>query len=146
MRLNSIDTLWDIFWEDFSKASLLQLQTSCCLLNCKEKAWVVLLPATWANPKVMVIWNGCFLKLSCLYQDTIRHSCLGPPSPPSPEAFFGFFFTWEWDAVEATDLGKKEGEQSPVFLFNNEAGWNHETIIQIPPNIISLKCKYFLEL
>lgn len=43
-----------------------------------------------------------------------------------------WFSTWEWDAIKAADQGEEEGEESLEFLFNNESGLNHETIIQIP--------------
>lgn len=43
-----------------------------------------------------------------------------------------WFSTWEQDAIKAADQGKEEGEENLVFLFNNESGLNHETIIQIP--------------
>ena len=42
------------------------------------------------------------------------------------------FSTWEWNAIKAAVQAKGEGEESLVFLFNNESGLNHETIIQIP--------------
>lgn len=48
------------------------------------------------------------------------------------------FSAWEWDAVKAADLGDEEGEESSVILFNNESGWGHETIIQIPQSSFHL--------
>ena len=48
------------------------------------------------------------------------------------------FSTWEWDAVKAAVQAKGEGEESLVFLFNNESGLNHETIIQIPQTSLHL--------
>ena len=75
----------------------------------------------------MVIWNGYVLKLNYIYRNTINkdNDALDQTHSEALVFYLGM------GCCEAAGLGEEEGEEGSVILFNNESGWNHETVIQI---------------